>query len=134
MLLLLAAGCLPDSRRALAATLVGQLADARSQLADAPESPDGPCEETGGVRARLYGELGRSDAEDIWVPLRQATDALIAACGQLRLLGLPAAEGRVVEQARVAWREGAQRELREACVHLRVAAARVGRSAAGCES
>jgi hypothetical protein len=131
---LLVAGCLPDSRHALAVTLLSQLTDARSQLADAPASPDGPCEEIGGVRARLYRELGRSDAEELWVPLRHATDALMAACGQLRLLGLPATEGRAVDQAKVAWREGAERQLREACAHLRVAAGHLGRSAAGCAS
>jgi hypothetical protein len=131
--LLLVVGCLPDSRRVQAATLLGQLADARSQLANAPESSDGPCEDTGEVRARLYTELGRNSAEDVWIPLRHATDALMAACGQLRMLALPATEGRPVEQAQMAWREGAQQQLREVCAHLRVAAAHLGRSAAGCD-
>ena len=126
--------CLPDSRHALAVSLLSQLTDARSQLAEAPASPDGPCEDIGGVRARLYREFGRSDAEDVWIPLRHATDALMAACGQFRLVGMPATEGRAIDQAKVAWREGAERQLREACAHLRAAADRLGSTAAGCES
>ena len=90
------------------------------------------CDLIGGVDTRLTGEPGLVDLRPTWPALRNATDDLLAACGQLRLLATPALDTAAVRDARQRWQQGAQRELTQACSELQAAAQSLGRPRLEC--
>ena len=122
-------GCLPDPQRLQSVALLDQLVAARTMLtAQAPATADQACTTVGDVNTRLTGEPGLVDVRPAWPALRNATQALQAACGQLTMLGQPSTDSAAIEQARRRWQQGIQREIGVACDHLRVAAAALDRS------
>ena len=134
---LLLAGCLPDPARVQAARLLDQLVQAHAALqAAAQAGPAGDvsatCDTIGGVDTRLTGEPGLADLRPSWPALRAATDDLLAACGQVRLLQIPSPDTPAVRDARDRWQAGAQRELAQACRQLGAAAASLDRPRPDC--
>jgi hypothetical protein len=131
-LVLLLAACLPDPARGQAGRLLDQLVDARAALA-APSGDVGPtCDLVGGVDTRLTGEPSLVDLRPTWPDLRAATDDLLAACGQLRLLATPGLDTQPVREARQRWQQGAEQALAQACAELRSAAVSLGRQPPAC--
>ena len=131
-LALLLAACLPDPARGQAGRLLDQLVQAYAALS-APTGDVGPtCDLIGGVDTRLTGEPSLVDLRPTWPALRNATDDLLAACGQLRLLATPAPDTAAVRDARQRWQQGAEHELSQACVELRSAAGSLGAAPPAC--
>lgn len=131
--LLLLAGCAPDPRPREAARLLDQLDAERVALAQDPARAEEACGTAETVTTRLEGVPGLSELRPTYLALRSASDALAAACGQTRLLNLPADEGLwSVQQSRQRWHEGARRELTVVCQALRDAARSLGRPAPAC--
>jgi hypothetical protein len=128
----LAAACLPDPARGQAGRLLDELVSAHASLSAASGDVSPTCDLIGGVDTRLTGEPGLVDLRPTFPALRAATDDLLAACGQLRLLGTPGLETGAVREARVRWQAGAQRELAQACVQLQAAADSLGRARTAC--
>ena len=126
------AGCLPDPARAQAARLLDELVQAHAALASPPGDVGPTCDLIGGVDTRLTGEPGLVDLRPTWPALRNATDDLLAACGQLRLLATPGLDTAAVREARQRWQQGAQHELTQACAELQSAAASLGRQPPAC--
>lgn len=126
-------GCLSESRRAAAIALHQELEVVIGRLEANPASTDG-CPDVGSVRGKLYAEYGPADLREGWVPLRFATDALLAACGQIELLQLPAQDpgAPAVQAARERWRSGVTRQVRAACGWLGDSAAILGRPTPAC--
>jgi hypothetical protein len=127
----LLAGCLPDPARGQAARLLDQLVDAHSALLSGQNVPS-TCDLIGGVDTRLTGEPSLVDLRPTWPALRAATDDLLAACGQLRLLATPSVDTAAVRDARERWQQGAQKELTQACAELQSAADSLGRARVEC--
>ncbi len=119
LFLLLATACLPTPQDALAVNLLTQLSDAQRQLVLRPADTADACSAAGDARTRLYGQPGVEQNRRPWSTLRRATDALVAACGQLELLAHPVQRGAVVEVARRGWWEGTDADLALACGALR---------------
>jgi hypothetical protein len=90
------------------------------------------CYLIGGVDTRLTGEPGLVDLRPTWPALRAATDDLLAACGQIRLLATPGLDTPAVREARERWQQGAQHELIQACSELQSAAESLGRARPAC--
>jgi hypothetical protein len=123
------AGCLPDPHRAQTLDLLDQLTAARSQLVEQQPPLEDACSAVGTVTTRLYGEPGLTDLRSAWTQLRDAADALNAACGQATLLTQPSSGSSAMQLAQQRWQQGMQREMGVACDHLRAAAAALGRAA-----
>jgi hypothetical protein len=111
------------------ADLLDQLSAARGMLTEQPPRVDDACTVVGTAQTRLYGEPGLVDVRPAWPLLRDAADALQAACGQGMLLAQPSTDSPAVQTARQRWTQGIQREMGVACDHLRAAAAALGRVA-----
>ena len=131
-LVLLLTGCLPDPARGQAARLLDQLVQAHAALRQAVDV-SATCDLVGGVDTRLTGEPSLVDLRPTWPALRAATDDLLAACGQLRLLETPSPDTPAVRQARARWQYGAQHQLTQACTELKSAASSLGLSPPACE-
>ena len=129
VLLLPASGCLTDPHAAQSADLLDQLSAARGMLAELPPRVASACTLVGTVQTRLYGEPGLTEVRPAWAQLRDASDALQAACGQGTLLAQPSTDTPAVQAARQRWLQGVQREVGVACDHLRAAAGALGRGA-----
>ena len=132
LLLLLAAACLPDPARGQAGRLLDELAQAHTALSAASGDVSPTCDLVGGVDTRLTGEPGLVDLRPTWPALRNATDDLLAACGQLRLLATPGLDTAAVREARQRWQQGAQHALTQACQELQSAAASLNRQPPAC--
>jgi hypothetical protein len=130
--LVLLTGCLPDPARGQAARLLDQLVQAHAGLSAASGDVSPTCDLIGGVDTRLTGEPGLVDLRPTWPALRNATDDLLAACGQLRLLATPALDTAAVRAARQRWQQGAAHELTQACQELQSAATSLGRQPPAC--
>jgi hypothetical protein len=128
-LMLLGAACVPDPHAMQMADLLDQLNSARSMLTEQPPRVDDACTVVGNVQSRLYGEPGLVDVRPAWPLLRDAADALHAACGQGTLLAQPSTDSPALQTARQRWTKGIQREIGIACDHLRAAADALGRGA-----
>ena len=89
LLAVLATACLPDPQRMQMGRLLDQLGDARSALVAQPPRVDAACDMVGEVESRLSGEPGLVDVKPAWSAMRDAADALLAVCGQSRLLEQP---------------------------------------------
>lgn len=133
LLALLAAACGVDPRLATARSLAAELETALGRLERNPTQPDG-CADVGTVRGKLYAEVGRLDLPEAWSSLRDATDALLAVCGQVQLLRLPppTPPDPRVDAARARWQSDVPRQLRVACAALRTADTRLGRPPSTC--
>ncbi len=135
LLVLAATACLPNTERALAVQLTQQLAQAHGQLIQQPGAPQKPCDRAGDVRAALFREEGEGGLDPtVWKELRQANDALMAACGQYRLLNSPPSDTVVAQQARLRWEAGARESLRLMCAYLQQVAPRLNQPTPACES
>jgi hypothetical protein len=135
ILALLGAACAPDPRPAAAGGLLDELDGARARLAADPAQGEAACGTAESVVTRLEGVSGltNDDLRPTYLALRDAGDALTAACGQLRLLELPADEGQAaVRQAHARWRAGAERDLALVCGYLTEAARSLGRTPPTC--
>jgi hypothetical protein len=124
-LLLVLSACLPDPQRMQSERLLDQLVEARVALLSQP--PDQPCAMVGDVETRLTGEPGLIDVP-AWQALHNAAEALLAACGQSRLLAQPVESSTAVLSARARWQQGLSTNLGTACRELNTAAAALGRS------
>jgi hypothetical protein len=124
--LLLLSACLPDPQRLQSSRLLDQLVAARSGLL--VQQLDDPCNSVGDVESRLSGEPGLVDVRPAWPALRNAADALLAVCGQSRLLAQPYEPTTAVRTARERWQQGVTSELATACRELNAAADALGRS------
>ena len=131
VLAVLLAGCLPDPARGQAARLLEELEQAHAALL-AGENVPSTCDLIGGVDTRLTGEPSLVDLRPTWPALRAATDDLLAACGQLRLVATPGLDTPAVREARQRWQQGAQHELTQACAELQSAAESLGRAQPAC--
>jgi hypothetical protein len=118
-------GCLPDARRLQMARLFDQLADAGAELRQGRSDP--ACQTVGDVNTRLIGEPGLTELRDTWPHMRDATQALLAVCGQLRLLQQPFDDTAAMLAARDRWQAGVERELGVACERLKLAGRSVDR-------
>jgi hypothetical protein len=127
-LVLLAVGCLPDPQRVQSVALLDQLVGARTMLGEQPPRADQACTTVGDVHTRLTGEPGLVDVRPAWPALRDATQALQAACGQATMLGQPSTDSVAITMARQRWQQGIQLEIGVACDHLRKAAAALDRT------
>jgi hypothetical protein len=128
----LIAGCLPDPARGQAARLLDQLVQAHAALSAASGDVSPTCDLIGGVDTRLTGEPSLVDLRPTWPALRAATDDLLAACGQLRLLTTPSLDTAAARDARQRWQQGAQYELSQACAELQAAAQSLDRPTPAC--
>ncbi len=127
-LIWLTAGCLPDPQRVQMAGLLDQLASARAMLGEQPPQTEAACEMIGSVQTRVWGEPGLVAVQPAWAALRDAASALIAVCGQSKMLEQPTNESLALTQARQRWERGIQREIGLACDQLRRAAAALDRA------
>ncbi|MBV9359155.1 MAG: hypothetical protein JO023_26905 [Chloroflexi bacterium] len=117
-----AVGCAPDVRRQRAAEFADQLDQARQTLLADPSQGDAVCGTAESVSTGLEGVSGLSDLRPTYQQLVDATDTLTAACGQLRLVGLPADASRAtVAAAHERWRAGAAHDLELTCQNLSAA-------------
>jgi hypothetical protein len=132
LFVVLLAGCLPDPARGQAARLLDELIQAHGALSAASGDVSPTCDLIGGVDTRLTGEPGLVDLRPTWPALRNATDDLLAACGQLRLLATPGLDTAAVRAARQRWQQGAQHELAQACQELQSAAASLNHPRPAC--
>jgi hypothetical protein len=154
VLCLLVAGCMPTPKHNLAAELYDRLIDIRADLVRFENEVSVPCGEAGEnskcsprarsdavnarcnpageVRGKLYADVGPSDIPGLYAPLADATDAVLAACGQLWLLQFAYRENVIVNQAHIEWRAGFDQELRASCAFLQVVATRLSRPQADC--
>jgi hypothetical protein len=113
--------CLPDAQRVQLDRLFDELVQARVALAQ--PTPDlAVCDAVTAVDTRLQGEPGLVDIKPAWPRLREATDALLAVCGQAQLLALPFDSTSATLAGRERWQAGVQRELETACTALQAAA------------
>jgi hypothetical protein len=131
LVLLLGSACLPDPQRMQMAQLLDNLGDAHSALMEQPPRVDSACDTVGDVQSRLWGEPGLADVKPAWPAMRQAADALLAVCGQDRLLAQPFEPTPATLEARERWQAGAASELEIACRSLGEAAVALGRATSG---
>jgi hypothetical protein len=127
LITLLLSGCLPDPQRMQSERLLDDLVAARSALL--AQQLEEPCARVGDVDTRLSGEPGLVDVP-AWPALRNAAEALLAACGQSRLLAQPLESSTAVLSARARWQDGVSTQLATACRELNSAATTLGRSPA----
>jgi hypothetical protein len=128
-----AAGCAPDVRPQRAAEFADQLDQARQTLLADPSQGDAVCGTAESVTTSLEGVPGLSDLRPTYQQLVDATDALTAACGQLRLLYLPADGSRAtVEAAHERWSAGAAQNLELTCQYLTAADRSLDRTPPSC--
>ena len=127
-ILVIAAGCVAATPRVTQSVdLLNRLVEARTYITEQAPAADEGCTVVGDVETRLYGEPGLADVR-AWSDLRDAADALQAACGQQIMLAQPAQDAsQALTRARTRWQQGIQRELALACDHLRQAATALGR-------
>ena len=116
--LLFVTSCVPDPQRTQMARLLDQLIRARSELVGSPARVDAACDSVGDVQGRLWGEPGLVDVRPAWPALHAAADALLAACGQSRLLQQPFEPTAAMLDARQRWQAGLATELDTACRYL----------------
>jgi hypothetical protein len=128
-LVVLSGGCLANPQRVQSVELLEQLASARQVLSGQTPPYDDACTIVGDVQTRLFGEPGLNDVQPAYGALRDAADALQAACSQTTLLDQATADTPASRQARERWQQGSIREVAVACDHLRAAAVALGRSA-----
>jgi len=128
--LVLGAGCLPDPQQIQMRQLLDNLVEARAALSEQPPRMDAACDSVGNVASRLSGEPGLVDVRPAWPALRAATDALLAVCGQERLLEQPFEPTAPMVAARQRWQQGVARDLAAACTQLNVAAGALGKPTA----
>ena len=124
---LLMVSCLPDAHQIQMRQLLDNLVFARAALLEEPPRIDAACDAVGDVQSRLLGEPGLSDVRPAWPALHEAADALLAVCGQQRLLEQPFEPTAAMLSARVRWQQGVQSELAGSCAKLRDAAQALGR-------
>ncbi|HET6318569.1 MAG TPA: hypothetical protein VFG86_19110 [Chloroflexota bacterium] len=133
--MLLLTACLPDPQRMQMSSLLDQLSEARSALLEQPPRIDSACDTIGQVESRLWGEPGLVDIKPAWPAMRSAAEALLAACGQSRLLAQPFEPSPAVVGARERWQRGVAKELADACRYIADAATALGRATpAACSS
>jgi hypothetical protein len=126
-------GCAPDVRTRRAAEFADQLDQARQTLLADPSQGDAVCGTAESVTTGLEGVPGLSDLRPTYQELVDATDALTAACGQLRLVDLPAdASLGTVEAAHQRWRAGAAQDLGLTCQYLTAADRSLNRAPPDC--
>ena len=118
--LVLLVGCLASPQREQMGRLHEQLVGARAALGE--ERVEAGCNDVGDVQSKLWGEPGLSEVQPAWGELRAASDALVAACGQTRLLQQAYEDTPAMVEARERWRVGLAHELTTACQHLSEAA------------
>jgi hypothetical protein len=128
--LLLLTACLPDPQRTQMSRLLDQLVGARAALGEQPPRVDTACDTIGEVESRLWGEPGLVDVKPAWPALHAAADALLAACGQSRLLQQPFEPTAAMVAARERWQAGVARQLGVACRYLGEAGQALGRGQA----
>jgi hypothetical protein len=127
------AGCAPDVRPRRAAEFADQLDEARQTLLADPSQGDSACGTAESVSTGLEGVPGLSDLRPTYQQLVDATDALTAACGQLRLVDLPADASRAtVAAAHERWRAGAAQDLALTCQYLAAADQSLDRAPPNC--
>jgi hypothetical protein len=127
--------CAADVRSARAAEFADQLDQARQTLLADPSQGDAVCGTAESVTTGLEGVPGLNELRPTYQQLVDATDALTAACGQLRLAFLPAdASATTVEAAHERWRAGAARDLDLTCQYLVAADRSLNRAAPDCAS
>jgi hypothetical protein len=126
-------GCIRDPQRTLGASTLDQLTQVQANLRGPSANVDDACDRAGDARIALFNDAGPADAPHAWVALRQATASLMAACGQLQLLRLPADRFSVRGQlARDEWQQGVDQQLVEMCTYLRQAAQDLSRPQPDC--
>jgi len=128
--LLLVTACLPDPQRTQMSHLLDQLVEARAALGEQPPRVETACDTVGAVESRLWGEPGLVDVKPAWPALHAAADALLAACGQSRLLQQPFEPTAAMVAARERWHAGVARQLGVACRYLGEAGQALGRGQA----
>jgi hypothetical protein len=112
---------LADPQHTQLNALLGRLTQARLGLSDSP--PDlAQCDSVTDIDSRLQGEPGLTDVKPAWPALRDATDALLAACGQALLLAQPYETSAATTLARQRWQAGVSRQLSIACQDMQRAA------------
>jgi hypothetical protein len=107
--------------------LLDNLVEARGALSEQPPRIDAGCDAVGDVQSRLLGEPGLVDVRPAWPALHAAADALLAVCGQQRLLDQPFEPTATMLAARARWQQGEASELSTACARLNEAASALGR-------
>ena len=127
LLLLASGGCLADAHQLQMSRLLDNLVFARAALLEEPPRIDAACDTVGDVQSRLLGEPGLSDVRPAWPALHEAADALLAVCGQQRLLEQPFEPTAAMLAARARWQEGVGSGLVASCSKLRDAARALGR-------
>jgi hypothetical protein len=128
--LLLVTACLPDPQTTQMSHLLDQLVEARAALGEQPPRVDTACDTIGEVESRLSGEPGLVDVRPAWPALHAAAEALLAACGQSRLLQQPFEPTVAMVAARERWQAGVAQELGVACRYLGEAGQALGRGQA----
>src|SRR4051812_47709119 len=113
--------CLPDPRRMQLARHFDSLVSARVALSQTRPDLD-VCDAVTEVDSRLQGEPGLTEVTPAWPRLREATDALLAVCGQAVLLAQPFDANSATLAARERWQRGLTQELASACTALEGAA------------
>lgn len=126
------AGCLPNPQRAYAVTVLDELAAARERLLARPAEPAAACDSAGSSLDRLYTNPGPAEAPAAWRALKDATEALLEACGSLLLLQVPGEVTPEVQGARDRWRRAAEQQLDAMCTRLQEAASPLGRPGPAC--
>jgi len=128
LLLVLGSGCLPDPHQIQLRQLLDNLVQARIALSEEPPRIDEACDTIGDVESRLLGEPGLSESKPAWPALHDAADALLAVCGQQRLLEQPFEPTAAMLVARARWQAGVTTGLSGSCARLRDAAQALGRA------
>jgi hypothetical protein len=123
----LSAGCVAGFHRSEMRDLFDQLSTAQRNLSQPSANSAESCAAVGGILSTLYGEPGLADIQPAWTRLRDAANALKAACSQLALLGQPTTDSPTIQAARARWQQGQQREVAVACQYLRETAPTLGR-------
>lgn len=131
LLALLGRGWVPTGQRAALVAGYDELVRSVARIQADPAGLDG-CADVGSVRGKLYTDVGHSDAPDVWLPLRGAVDALLAACGQRELLARADATAPITSGTRTDWQSGAAAALVDGCERLAQLGPRLGRDAPGC--
>ena len=104
--LVMVLACLPMRTSFRCASLLDNLVEARAALSEEPPRIDTACDAVGDVQSRLLGEPGLSDVRPAWPALHDAADALLAVCGQQRLLDQPFEPTAAMLSARARWQQG----------------------------
>jgi hypothetical protein len=148
LVLLLALGaCAPDPRARQAGQLLDQLDAARAALAADAAQGEAVCGTSESVVTGLEAVPGLDELRATYIALRDASDALTAACGQARLVELAAVgeqqvqpdehaqlpERTALAAAEQRWRAGLARDLALTCRYLRDAARSLDRAPPRCD-